>query len=107
MGGGINDIAIDPSNPDKVFAASHQGDGLFTTTDGGNIWRPVETNNKEQEGEDEFINHAVFAIKIAPGDPQIIWVAHNHWVEKSTDGGGDLDTHPKQYHATRLPRLWG
>ena len=34
-----------------------------------------------------FKNRAVSAVKIAPSDNNIIWVAHNCGVEKSTDGG--------------------
>jgi hypothetical protein len=85
-GGQMYDIAIDPTNPDKMFAGSYMGDGLFMTQDGGNSWRAVEAEN-EIEGEDAFDNHAVWAVKIAPSNSNVIWAAHNHWVEKSTDGG--------------------
>ena len=85
-GGQIYDIAIDPSNPDKMFAGSYLGDGLFMTTDGGNSWQAVVTED-EYEGEASFKNHLVRSVKIAPGNPNVIWAAHNHWVEKSTDGG--------------------
>jgi len=85
-GGQIYDIAIDPSTPDKIFAGSYLGDGLFVSQDGGNNWLPVETDN-EPEGEGTFKNHAIWAVEIAPGNHQIIWVAHDYWVEKSTDGG--------------------
>jgi len=85
-GGRINDIAIDPTNPDKMFVGSYEGDGLFVTEDGGSTWQAVETEN-EPEGEGTFKDHSVHAVKIAPSNPNVIWVAHNYWVEKSTDGG--------------------
>ena len=85
-GGQIYDIAIDPSNPDKMFAGSYFGSGLFMTTDGGNSWQAVIAAETVQ-GEDTFKNHAVWAVKITPGNPNVIWAAHNYWVEKSTDGG--------------------
>lgn len=85
-GGQIYDIAIDPSTPDKMFAGSYLGDGLFLSQNGGANWLPVETEN-EPEREGTFKNHANRAIAIAPSNPQIIWVAHDYWVEKSTDGG--------------------
>ncbi|MCK4822621.1 hypothetical protein KA005_43055, partial [bacterium] len=85
-GGQIHSIAIDPSNPDKVFAGSYMGDGLFVTTDGGSSWQAVEATN-DPPGEGTFKNHKIFDIGFAPSDPQTIWVAHNYWVEKSTDGG--------------------
>jgi len=85
-GGQIYDIAIDPSNPDKMFAGSYLGGGLFMTTDGGNSWQTVVAAEQVQ-GEDTFKNHAVWSVKITPGNPNVIWAAHNYWVEKSTDGG--------------------
>jgi photosystem II stability/assembly factor-like uncharacterized protein len=77
-GGHIYDIAIDPSNPNKMFAGAYMGDGLYVTIDGGRNWQAVE---------DTFKDHAVWAVKIAPSNNNAIWVAHNYWVEKSTDGG--------------------
>ena len=76
-GGQIYDIAIDPDNPDRIFAGSYMGDGLFLSQDGGRNWIPVEMENVN-EGEDSFKNHAVFAVKIAPSDNSIIWAAHNY-----------------------------
>jgi photosystem II stability/assembly factor-like uncharacterized protein len=85
-GGQILDIAIDPKNPDKMFAGSYLGDGLFVTIDGGNEWQAVETENL-LEGEDTFKNHSVAAVRIAPSNHDVVWVAHNYWVERSMDGG--------------------
>ena len=87
-GGQIYDIAIDPTNPDKMFAGSYMGDGLFMTTDGGDSWQAVVAAEAEDMGgEDSFKNHAVYAVKIAPSNNDVIYAAHNYWVEKSTDGG--------------------
>lgn len=36
---GVLDLAVDPSNPQWVFAATENG--LFRTADGGNTWTPV------------------------------------------------------------------
>ena len=85
-GGQIYDIAIDPSNPNKMFAGSYLGGGLYVTTDGGSSWQAVKAAETVQ-GEDTFKNHAVWAVKITPGNNNVIWAAHNYWVEKSTDGG--------------------
>ena len=85
-GGQIYDIAIDPSSPDKMFAGSYMGDGLFVTENGGMSWQAVETDNNPP-GEGSFKSHAVYAVKIAPSNNNVIWAAHNYWVEKSTDGG--------------------
>jgi len=85
-GGQILDIAIDASNCDRLFAASYMGDGLFVTENGGSDWQAVETINRI-EGEDLFRGHSVFAVKMAPSDSDVIWAAHEYWVEKSVDGG--------------------
>jgi photosystem II stability/assembly factor-like uncharacterized protein len=77
-GGQIYDIAIDPSNPDKMFAGTYMGAGLYVTSDGGRNWQAVE---------DTFKDNLVCAVKIAPRNNNVIWVAYNYWVEKSTDGG--------------------
>ena len=85
-GGKIFDIAIDASNPDKMFAGTYKSDGLYMTTNGGESWQAVETDGEVRK-EDEFKNHTVWAVKIAPNNPEVIWVAHNFWAEKSTNGG--------------------
>ena len=88
-GGQIYEIAIDPGSPSKMFAGSYYGDGLFVTTDGGSTWSPVLTGHEGEEldGDATFRNTAVWAVKIAPSNSNIIWVAHNYCLEKSTDGG--------------------
>ena len=49
FGGQIYDIEIDPTNPDKMFAGGHLGDGLFVTTNGGADWQVVEGSNDPPE----------------------------------------------------------
>ena len=85
-GGQIYEISIDPGNPDRAFAGSYLGDGLFMTVDGGGLWQAAVAA-EEIQGEDTFKNHAVWAVKIAPGNGNVVWAAHNLWAEKSTDGG--------------------
>ena len=86
FGGNVQDIAVDPQNPDKIFAATYKGRGLFLSVDGGTSWQPIEMENLI-EGEDTFNEQSVYAVTIAPGNPDIIWVGHNYWLAKSTDGG--------------------
>jgi photosystem II stability/assembly factor-like uncharacterized protein len=85
-GGQVYDIAIDPVNPGKMFAGIYMGGGLYLSEDEGNTWQAVDARG-QIPGEDEFKDHAVWAVKIAPSNNNVIWVAHNYWVEKSTDGG--------------------
>lgn len=86
VGGQILDLAIDPTQPDKIFAGTELGDGLYVTYNGGETWVAVTTRASNQ-GEDEFINQSVFDIAIAARDPKVVWVAHDQWLEKSSDGG--------------------
>ncbi len=85
-GGQVLSIAIDPVNPDKMFAGTDQVDGLYVTTDGGANWQPVAMNG-DIPGEAQFNNHVILDIKIAPSDSNVVWVAHNYWVARSLDGG--------------------
>lgn len=85
-GGQIADIAIDPSNPDKMFAATYKGDGLFLTGDAGDSWKPVDMG-QDDESQATFKNHSVTKVKIAQSDNRVVWVTHNIWIAKSTDGG--------------------
>ncbi len=78
-GGQVATIAIDPSNPDRIFAGTYLGDGLYLSENGGESWRPVE--------KETFQNTVVFDAAFAPSDPRTLWVVHNYWVERSKDGG--------------------
>ena len=86
-GGHIEDFAVDPANPDRIFVATYLGRGLYFSRDGGASWQALEMTNPRFEGEDTFNEHAVYAVAIAASNPDIVWVAHNYWVAKSTDGG--------------------
>ena len=85
-GGNVYYIAVDPNQPNKMFASTYMGDGLFKTEDGGISWTVVEMENFFQ-GEDTFKDHAVYAVKIARTDSDIVWASHNYWVAQSIDGG--------------------
>lgn len=83
----MNDIGIDPVIPNKMFAATYTGDGLFVTEDGGSSWQAVEMENEPEYG--AFKNHCVFSIKIAPSDNNVIWAVTD---SKGAEGvfGGNL-----------------
>jgi photosystem II stability/assembly factor-like uncharacterized protein len=84
----IRDIALDPSNPQKLFAASNGsaatgGGGLFVTTNGGQLWQPVDLG--------EPVNLAT-AVTIALSDPSLVYAAASQsvlrgGVFRSRDGG--------------------
>jgi photosystem II stability/assembly factor-like uncharacterized protein len=87
---GISEIAIDPNNPDILYAAAHQRrrheytyigggpeSGLYKSTDGGQTWR--EINNGLPKGDMGRIGLAV-----SPADAQIVYAI----VEARYDKGG-------------------
>ena len=86
-GGQIKDLAVDPQNPDRMFASTYNGRGLYFTQDGGASWQALEMANGLLEGEDTLDEQAVFVVATSPVDADILWVGHNFWVAKSLDGG--------------------
>ena len=106
---GANDVKIDPSNPDIVYAAlwearqgpwenaawSGPGGGLFKSTDGGNTWHPLTQGMPS--GADGFVQAN---LAISPADPRRLYAsvaigrssgiyrsddAGEHWVRTTTD----------------------
>ncbi len=100
---GGNDVDIDPSNPDIVYAALWEerqgpwenaqwrgtGAGIFKSTDGGTSWKPL-TSGLPQNGALTQANLA-----IAPSDPKRIYAAIAVGAATSfyrSDNGGDAWT---------------
>ena len=81
---GANDVAIDPRNPDTVYAALWEarqgpwensswtgpGGGVFKSTDGGNTWRPL--TNGLPSGREGFVQAN---LAIAPSNPNRLYAA--------------------------------
>jgi photosystem II stability/assembly factor-like uncharacterized protein len=74
-GGSIHTVAVDPQNPDTIYAAAHIG--MFKSTDGGANWR--RTPGLEQV--------LVTSILIDPQNSSNIYAASWARVLKSTDAG--------------------
>lgn len=85
-GGNVQDLAVDPENPARIYASTYLGRGLYRSQDGGATWQALEMDNT-LIGEDTFHEQAVYAVAVAPSNPDIVWAAHNYWVAKSIDGG--------------------
>lgn len=68
-------IAVDPSNPDRVFAL---GVPLFRTQNGGSTWH--------EKGQDNHVDH--HAIAFDPSDPSRIFEGNDGGIYVSTDSGG-------------------
>ena len=114
---GCADLVMDPSNPNKLFAAMWQyqrqpwffksggkGSGLYRTTDSGKTWKLLGEKEGLPEGPLGRIG-----IAIAPSNPQIVYAmieCAKTGLYKSTDGGFNwslvttegVDDRPFYYH---------
>lgn len=95
---GVADLVMDPTNPDKLFAAMWEyrrrpwtfksggpGSGLYVTLDGGDSWRRLGPEDGLPEGELGRIGLA-----IAPSDPEVVYAlveATRNVLLRSDDGG--------------------
>jgi photosystem II stability/assembly factor-like uncharacterized protein len=88
IGGRVRAIAVHPSNPSLLYAASVSG-GIFRTTNGGSSWTPLT---------DAAANLAVTALAVDPVNPSILYAGTGEGffngdairgagVLKSTDAG--------------------
>jgi photosystem II stability/assembly factor-like uncharacterized protein len=77
-GGTIIAVAINPSNPQVVYAGSF-GSGVFKSTDGGDSWKPVNQG---------MTNLYIYSLAIDPKNPDILYAGTYHsQVYKSQNGG--------------------
>jgi photosystem II stability/assembly factor-like uncharacterized protein len=103
--GRMTDIAVDPLDQTKIYAASAAG-GVFLSTNSGYDWTPVFDDNGVQ---------SIGAITIDPSNRDILYVGTGEanasgdsyegtGVYKSTDGGNtwDLGGLTESYHVGRI-----
>lgn len=79
----INTIAIDPTNPNIVYAGS--GGGFFRSMDGGNSWQNASTGIKDPIH--DYIAVFINKIIIDPKNVRTLYLGTNSGVFKSTNGG--------------------
>jgi len=95
---GAADLVMDPTNPNKLFAAlweyrrvpwsfksGGEGSGLFVTYDGGDSWRRVTPQDGFPEGE-----LGRMGLAIAPSNPEVVYAlveAERNALLRSVDGG--------------------
>lgn len=95
---GAADLIMDPTNPNKLFAAmwehrrypwffesGGEGSGLYMTHDGGKNWKEITEEDGLPKG-----NLGRIGVAIAPGKPHIVYAlveSKNNALYKSEDGG--------------------
>ena len=100
---GVADMVMDPSNPDKIFAAMWEfrrdpwfltsggpGSGLFVTHDGGDTWTRLTEDDGMPPGE-----LGRMGVAIAASDPDVVYAlveAARSELLRSEDGGRTWET---------------
>jgi len=87
---GVNEVHIDPSDPDTMYASAYQrarkvwtlinggpGSGIYKSTDGGETWREVTTGLPD-------VDMGRIGMDISPADPNVVYAI----VEAADDEGG-------------------
>lgn len=111
---GATDIKMDPSNPNKLFAALWEfrrwpyrfesggpGSGLYRSLDGGESWSQLSEDDGIPKGE---LGRAIFAI--APSDPSRVYAlveAEKSALIRSDDGGVSWNTVNDESNVTVRP----
>src|SRR5215475_3259492 len=98
----IPEIAVDPRNPNRVFAAvlghpygSSEERGIFRSTDGGSTWQKVLYKDANTGGCDvaidpsnpDIVYACMWQVRVGPWEDGNIYEGTNGGLFKSTDGG--------------------
>ena len=84
-GGNISSLAMDPTNPDILYAGV-EGNRVFKSVDGGATWFPVN-HGLTVSGPWTWVSDIV----ISPDDHNIVYVGMSNGLFKSTNGGMTWD----------------
>ena len=82
----INDLAVDPQNPEHLFAAEsiYHGGAVIESDDGGHSWQALPAPS-------DVALEAPSSVLLQPGSPSILWAAWSVMgygqLESSADGG--------------------
>ncbi len=115
---GCGDLAMDPANPDKLFAGMWQfrrwpyffrsggpGSGLYVSHDGGSRWKKLQEEDGLPKGDLGRIG-----IAVAPSDPQIVYAlveAAKSALLRSSDGGESFAKVNEEVNVAPRPFYFG
>jgi photosystem II stability/assembly factor-like uncharacterized protein len=80
---GYEAIAVDPTDPNKVYAGGGLLGGVARTANGGGLWSP--------EAKPGSFGNYVYEIQVAPSSPNVVYAAVGYSVWKSTDSGASFE----------------
>lgn len=101
---GAIDVALDPTNPDRIFAAMWErqrtpslrryggpGSGLYRSTDGGQTWQRLENVVELSPGDETGLKPddslSRVGVAVAPSDPDRVYVRTATWGDFGDDKG--------------------
>ncbi len=90
-GMGLHTILLDPSNPQRIFAAISAA-GVFRTDDGGANWKPINRGLKsayEIPDPAAEVGHCVHRIAMHSSRPEVLFM-QKHWDVMRTDNAGEM-----------------
>ncbi len=79
MGGRVSDLAFDPRNPHRYYAALATG-GVWKTDNNGTTFKPIF---------DEEPVQSIGAVAVAPSDPDVVWVGTGEGNDRNSSGWGN------------------
>jgi len=84
----LHTIVLDPSDPNRMFAAISAA-GAFRTDDAGATWKPINRGLRSEQlpDADAEVGHCVHRITMHPARPEVLFM-QKHWdVMRSDDAG--------------------
>jgi len=88
----LHTIVLDPSDPDRIFAAISAA-GAFRSDDKGQTWRPINRGLRSEGIPDPNaeVGHCVHRIAMHPSRPEVLFM-QKHWDVMRTDDAGETWT---------------